>query len=377
MSLSVDIEKTLGNFRVAARFETGPGITALFGRSGAGKTSIVRMLAGLTRPDAGRIALNGAAPSGAPGGPGGPGDTVLFDAASRTDLPPERRRIGYVFQDSRLFPHMTVRRNLDYGARRLARGAESRIAFDPVVEVLGIGHLLDRHPRDLSGGENQRVAIGRALLASPRLLLLDEPLASLDAERKWEIIPFIESIRDGFAIPMIYVSHSVDEILRLADGMVLLADGRVMASGPVEDVLNRPDLVRIAGDGDTGSVVPVTVGAIDNTYGITELAFAGGAFRVTASDLAPGERLRIRVRARDVSIALRRPEDISVLNVFAGRIAAVDLSAGPQVDVDVDVGGTTIRSRVTRKSCDDLGLVPGREVYALVKAVAIDRPSRP
>jgi molybdate transport system ATP-binding protein len=359
MSVQVEITRTLGGFSLAAAFECGPGVTALFGPSGAGKTSLVQMIAGLLRPDAGRIAVGG---------------TVLFDDDARIDLPPHERRIGYVFQDARLFPHMDVRRNLDYGARR--RGGET-VQFDAVVETLGIGHLLDRRPGALSGGERQRVAIGRALLSAPRLLLMDEPLASLDTARKQEIIPFIERMCREIDIPVVYVSHAVDEVLQLADEMVLLRDGSVVASGPVEDVMNRPDLVRTVGNGDSGSVIGVTVEGVDADYGIAALSFAGGTFRVTAPDLATGDNLRIRVRARDVSLALDPPTNVSVLNVFEGTVATIAPSDGPQADVEVRIGDTPIWSRVTRKSRDELGLVPGTRVYAMVKAVALDRPSRP
>jgi molybdate transport system ATP-binding protein len=203
--IRVDVARAYPAFRVETAFEAdSEGITALFGRSGAGKTSLVNMLAGLLRPDRGRIELDG---------------TVLFDSAKGIDLPPERRRLGYVFQESRLFPHMSVRANLTYGMRRTPP-AQRRIGPDEVVEVLGIGHLLDRRPRQLSGGERQRVALGRALLASPRLLLMDEPLASLDAARKAEILPFIERMRDAFAVPVVYVTHAMDEIVRPAGKLV-------------------------------------------------------------------------------------------------------------------------------------------------------------
>ncbi len=358
MSLQIDITRTLGGFCLAAAFDCGPGVTALFGPSGAGKTSLVQLIAGLLRPDAGRIAVGG---------------TILFDDDKRIDLPPHERRIGYVFQDARLFPHMDVRHNLAYGARRRSGGT---VNLDTVVNTLGIGHLLDRRPGALSGGERQRVAIGRALLSAPRLLLMDEPLASLDTARKQEIIPFIESMCHAIDIPVIYVSHAVDEVLQLADEMVLLRDGSVVTSGPVEDVMNRPDLVRTVGNGDSGSVIGVTVDGVDVDYGIAALSFAGGTFRVTAPDLATGDSLRIRVRARDVSLALDPPTNVSVLNVFEGRVVTIAPSDGPQVDVEVRIGATPIWSRVTRKSRDELGLEPGMRVYAMVKAVALDRPSR-
>jgi len=360
MTLSVDIRKALGAFTIDARFECAGGITALFGKSGAGKTGIVQMLAGLVTPDSGRIAID---------------DELIYDSAMRIDVAPDKRRMGYVFQDARLFPHMSVRRNLEYGARRVPKSGSAAPDFDSVIDVLGIGDLLDRQSRDLSGGERQRVAIGRALLSAPRLLLMDEPLAALDAERKWEILPFIERIRRDFGTPIVYVSHAVDEVLELADTMVLLANGQVSAVGPVEDVMNRLDLVRTAGDGDAGTVIPVRVEHCDDAFGIATLSFAGGVFQVAAPDLRTGDRLRIRVRARDVSLAIKRPIDVSVLNIFEGTVSSVSNTGKPQADVSVDVGGAIIWSQITRKSLNDLRIQPGSKVFTMVKAVAIDRPS--
>ena len=360
MTVSVNIRKTLGALTIDAWFESLGGVTALFGKSGTGKTSIVQMLAGLMTPDNGQITIDG---------------TPVFDSAAGIDIAPERRRVGYVFQDARLFPHMNVRRNLDYGRRRNKTGRDAGVSFDDVVEVLAIAPLLDRQPHLLSGGEKQRVALGRALLSAPRLLLMDEPLAALDAERKWEVLPFIDRIQHDFATPIIYVSHSVEEILQIATTMVLIANGGVSAAGPVEDVLNRPDLLRAAGDGNAGSVIAVRVTDVDANYGIATLAFSGGRFRVTAPDLNVGENLRIRIRARDVSLATERPQNVSVLNVFEGSVGEISAAPGPQVDVSVDVGGATIWSQITRKSLEDLALRPGGKIFAMVKAVAIDRPA--
>ena len=361
MRLAVDVWKNLGAFTVDARFDCAGGITALFGKSGAGKTSIIQMMAGLIRPQRGRIEIDGQA---------------VFDSAQGINVPPDRRRIGYVFQDARLFPHMNVRRNLEYGRRR--RGAsDASPDFGEVVDVLGIGNLLDRRTHLLSGGERQRVAIGRALLSAPRLLLMDEPLASLDAERKAEIIPFVSKVQDQFRLPIVYVSHSVEEVLQLADTMVLVAEGRIAAVGPVEDVMNRPDLVRITGTGDAGTVIPARVADSDPDFGITTLSFLGGEFRVPAPGLERGKRLRLRVRARDVSLALTRPQDVSVMNIFEGTVTSVSNSGRPQTDVSVDVGGTIIWSQITHKSLSELDIEPGCKVYAMVKAVAIDNPVAP
>lgn len=358
MTVSVDIRKLLGAFALDAWFQCDAGVTALFGKSGAGKTSIIQMIAGLTTPDNGSITIDGEA---------------VYDSSTKLDISPENRQVGYVFQDARLFPHMNVRRNLEYGSRRNRRAKDRKPAFDDVVDVLALAPLLDRQPHRLSGGERQRVAIGRALLSAPRLLLMDEPLASLDTERKMEILPFIDRVHRDFGTPVIYVSHSVDEILQLADDMVLIVNGGVAAAGPVEEVMNKPDLVRAAGDGNAGSVIPVWVDRCEPAYGIAVLAFVGGEFQVTAPGLREGDNLRIRVRARDVSLATSRPENVSVLNVFEGTVMTVNGLEHPQSDVAVDVGGATIWSQITRKSLDDLGIQPGSKVFAMVKAVAIDR----
>ncbi len=360
--LEVAVARRLGAFEIDARFEAGPGVTALFGRSGSGKTSIVNMLAGLLAPDAGRIAVDGEA---------------LFDGAAGIDVPPERRRLGYVFQDARLLPHLGVRANLEYGARRAPRG-DRRIAFDQVVEVLGIRPLLDRRPHQLSGGEKSRVAIGRALLANPRLLLMDEPLASLDAPRRHEILSFIELLRASFAIPIVYVSHAMDEVIRLADTLVLVSDGRVAATGPVEALLSRLDLRPLTGRYEAGAVIAARVAGGDPAFGLTYLAFPGGVLRVSHLDLPDGTVVRVRIRARDVSLALARPADISVLNMFEGTVAEIgadfDDAQGPQLDVRLDIG-VPLWARITRRSAHDLGIAPGRRVHALIKSVAIDRQS--
>jgi len=351
--LSVEVRRSFATASVEAKFEAAGGVTALFGPSGTGKTTVVNMLAGLERPDWGRIELAG---------------DVLFDSSRRINLPPERRRIGYVFQEDRLFPHMSVRGNLRYGIRRRP-ASERRIAFDPVVELLGIGNLLERRPATLSGGEKQRVAIGRALLANPLLLLMDEPLANLDPGRRDEILPFLDRLRGELAVPIVYVSHNVDEILHLATTLVVMGDGQSRAAGPVEEILSRKDLRPWTGVQDAGAVFAATVEG-DSADGLTSLSFGGGTLRVVGGP-PPGSEVRVRVRARDVSLTLEPPRRISVLNIFEGIIISLD-DDGPQVDVRLDIG-VPLWARITRHSANKLRLAPGVRAYALIKAVAVNR----
>ncbi len=356
--IQVDVHLQRPRFGLDVSFQGDSGITALFGRSGSGKTTVIDIIAGLVRPDSGLVRI---------------GNRVLFDDAAGIDLAPERRGLGYVFQEDRLFPHMSVKGNLTYG-RRIQRKTADGIGFDQVVGLLDIAHLLDQRPHQLSGGEKQRVAIGRALLANPQLLLMDEPLANLDAGRRGEILPFIETLRDELALPIFYVSHSANEIVRLADTMVLLSDGQSIASGPVEEVMSRLDLSPLTGRYDAGSVLPATVGACDAEYGLTRLETPAGPLWAPVADLVPGSIIRVRIRARDVSLALSRPKDASLTNHFTGRIVELAVEAGPLVDVLLDVG-CALRARITRRSVDRLGLAVGAEVHALVKTVAIDRAS--
>jgi molybdate transport system ATP-binding protein len=355
--LTVDIERRLGAFHLKTSFEAGAGVTALFGRSGAGKTSVINAIAGILRPDRGRIVI---------------GDDLLFDSARGIDVPTPQRRVGYVFQEGRLFPHLTVGRNLRY-ARLVSRWQEPPGQFEHVVDLLGLGRLLERRPGNLSGGERQRVAIGRALLSSPRLLLLDEPLASLDAHRKDEILRYIELMRDEVRIPILYVSHAVEEVIRLADLVVVLSDGDVVASGAAEDVMGRPDLRPTSGTFEDGAVVDARVVEQDIQNDLATLQFNGGELTVANVDALIGEPVRVRVRARDVSIALEQPRRISIQNILGGTITEVGEERAGGVDVSIVVGATMFRSRVTRRSVTQLGLAPGLRVYALIKAVSLDR----
>ncbi|ADH89846.1 molybdate ABC transporter, ATPase subunit [Ancylobacter novellus DSM 506] len=346
-----------GGFSLQADFTVpNAGVTALFGRSGAGKTTIIQAVAGVVRPDEGRIAVDG---------------ETFFDAARGIDVPIEARRVGYVFQEARLFPHLSVEKNLRYGERR-SRAAERPIAFDAVVELLGIGHLLTRRPHTLSGGERQRAAIGRALLAQPRLLLMDEPLASLDEARKAEILPYLERLRDRMGLPILYVSHSVDEVLRLADTVVALQNGRQVARGPVAEAMARPEMVPIVGRFDVGALLDCTVARHDPAYALSSLAFAGGELRVPQVDLPVGAPVRARVRARDVALALAKPADVSVSNLLPAIVEEIRLQEGPYADVMLKVGEGRLTSTITRESVERLALRPGLALWAMIKSVAVD-----
>ena len=357
MTLSVDVRHRLGAFELDAAFESSGRLTALFGASGSGKTSLVNIIAGLIRPAAGHIATDG---------------RVLVDTAKRIFVPKHRRRIGYVFQDARLFPHMSVGQNLAYGGWFAPRG-ERRADKSAVVELLGIGELLDRRPNLLSGGEKQRVAIGRALLASPRLILMDEPLASLDEARKAEILPYIERLRDETGVPIVYVSHSVVEVARLATDVVVLKEGKVAACGPAADILQRLDLLPDEERAEGGALLDMTIASHDQRYGMTVLASAAGEIRVALVDAAPGSAVRLRIRARDVILATERPQGLSALNILAGKIAGLSSDRGPLVDVKIDCHGQAIVARLTRQSTHALGLRLGQDVFAVIKTVSFDR----
>lgn len=354
--LAVTVAHRQGAFRLDANFEAEGGVTALFGRSGSGKTTLVDIVAGLVRPERGRVVLDGA---------------VLVDTDARRFVPPHRRRIGYVFQESRLFPHLDVSANLLFG-RRLSRAADG-IGFAEVVDLLGIGHLLARRPAGLSGGERQRVAIGRALLARPRLLLMDEPLAALDEARKAEILPFLERLRDLGRVPILYVSHALPEIVRLADRVVVLEAGRVVASGPVDTLSARLDVAPLRAAREAGAVLAGRVEAHDPAFALTRLATAAGPLHVPLLDRAVGAPLRILVSARDVTLSLARPEGTSALNVLAGTVAEIGAAApgDPGTEVRLDCGGAALVVRLTRRSLAEMGLRPGLPVFAAVKSVAL------
>ena len=359
MTLAIDIRHQLGSFLLDARFETGSGLVALFGRSGSDKTSIINTVAGLIRPDKGCVTIDG---------------VTLVDTARGIFVPRHRRRIGCVFQEGRLFPHLTVRQNLLYG-RWFAPHSPHRDDLGRVVDLLGIGSFLERRPGRLSGGEKQRVAIGRALLAEPHLLLMDEPLASLDEARKAEILPYIERLRDHSKVPIVYVSHSIAEVARLASTVVLLSEGKLAAVGPTSEIMQRLDLFPLTGRAEAGAVVEATVERHDEHFGLTELRSRAGLWKLPRLDSAIGTRLRLRVRARDVMLARSAPSDLSALNVLPGTVAAIGTRDGPIVEVRLDCSGEALIARLTRYSVERLGLAPGAPVFALVKSVALDRRS--
>lgn len=357
MTLTVSLRHRLPGLALEADFTAPPGVTALFGPSGAGKTTLVNAIAGLLRPDSGRIALD---------------ETVLFDSAAGTFLPPHRRRIGYVFQDARLFPHLTVRQNLLYG-RWFAPGTDGP-PLGRIVEMLGIGALLQRRPGALSGGERQRVALGRAILANPRLLLMDEPLAALDDPRKAEILPYLERLRDEVGLPILYVSHSMAEVARLATTLVLLDHGRVVACGPAEDVLSDPATAPALGLREAGALLSARVEAQEED-GLTRLATPAGPLLLPRVARPPGTALRLRIMAQDVMLALQRPNGISALNVLAATVEEVRLGDGPGALVRLRAGEAAILARVTRRSALALDLRPGLPVFAVLKAVSVAQES--
>jgi len=350
MSLDIDVEHARGSFRLAAKFAAQPGVTALFGRSGSGKSTLVDIVAGLIRPQRGRVVIDG---------------TTLVDTDRGVFVPKHRRRVGYVFQDSRLFPHLNVRQNLLYG-RWFSRGPGGVVGdFGSIVELLGIGALVERTPESLSGGEKQRVAIGRALLAHPQLLLMDEPLASLDEQRRAEILPYIERLRD-IGVPILYVSHSVVEVARLATTVVILSEGAVTAVGPVADILP------LAEASDGGSVLEAVVERHDDAFQLTTLASRAGELQVPQLAAAPGATVRAYIRSRDVMLSLQPPQEISALNVLAGTVAQIS-GNGAQADVRLDCNGATLVARLTAKSVHRLALAPGRPVFAVIKSVSFER----
>jgi molybdate transport system ATP-binding protein len=329
------------------------GVTVLFGHSGSGKTTLLRCIAGLERAPGARIAFRGES---------------WQDAAHF--LPAHRRPIGYVFQEASLFPHLSARGNLEFARARAERGAEG-IGYAQAVELLGIGHLLERRPAQLSGGERQRVAIARALLVNPRLLLMDEPLASLDVQRKQEVLPCLERLKSELRVPIVYVSHAPEEVARLADHLVLLREGRALAAGPLTELLSQLDLPLGLGE-DTGVVLHGEVTERDARWHLARVGFAGGALWVRDDGLATGTRVRVRVLARDVSLALAQHTDTSIANALPATVEAIAADAHPGLAlVRVALGESRLLARLTQRSVHQLGLSPGTAVWAQVKSAAL------
>ena len=351
MSLEIDVAHRFGAFQLQAAFTADGGVTALFGPSGSGKTSLVRIVAGLLRPDRGRVVVDG---------------RVLVDTERRIFVRPHRRRIGYVFQEPRLFPHLSVRQNLVFG-RWFAPRSEPKPDMAGIVDLLGIGDLLARRPASLSGGERSRVAIGRALLASPGLLLLDEPLANLDEARRAEILPYLERLRDVARMPIIFVSHAVGEVARLANDVVLLERGCIVSVGPAATILRSPGRA-----GEAGAVIVARVVAHDARFGLASLDTRAGRLRVPHGPLGIGASVRLHIQARDVMLATERPAGISALNILEGRVMSVTAAEGAAAIVELLCGSEALAARVTRLSVAELGLGPGRAVYAIIKSVALE-----
>lgn len=345
--ISVSVTKALGDFALDVGLEAPAGVTAIFGRSGCGKTSLVNAVAGLLRPDTGRIEIDG---------------TVLFDKIAGVDLPTRRRRVGYVFQDARLFPHLTVTRNLSYG------GTHDQ---DGIIAMLGLEPLLQRMPASLSGGERQRVALGRALMSNPQILLMDEPLAALDAPRKAEILPYLTRLRDEVRCPILYVSHDVSEVARLATTLAILDKGQVVAAGPVGQVLANPAIVPLVGVRDAGAVITARVAGRLLDDGLTELAFSGGRLLLPGELGVIGQTVRLRIPAQDVILSETAPEGISALNVLEVTITDVSPGRGPGVAVGLRAGQEHLLARVTRRSAGRMNLATGKRLFAIIKATAV------
>ncbi len=352
MSVTAHIRHRFEGFTLDASLEAPDGVTAISGPSGAGKSTLVRAIAGVLRPDAGRVDVNG---------------EVLFDGETGIWVPPHKRRIGFVFQDARLFPHMSVARNLDYGK-------PVQVVSKPVSgvpEMLGISHLMERMPDTLSGGETQRVAIGRALLSEPRLLIMDEPLASLDEPRKAEILPYLERLRGAGGPPILYVSHAIDEIARLADTLVLIRDGKTARAGPLQDMLADPEAVRDLGPRAAGAMIYATLAEVDAGDGLSKLATSAGVLYLPRREEPEGTQMRVRIRASDVMLSRDKPDRVSALNILKAEVISVLDGQGPGAAVALRSGEDRLLARITGRSARLMGLKPGMHCYAVIKSVSV------
>jgi len=346
-----------GNFELDATFDAPErGVVALFGPSGCGKTTLVNVIAGLLQPERGRVEVAG---------------EVLCDTGAGIHVPPEARGVGYVFQDARLFPHLTVEGNLRYGARRAGARGEV-VEWDDVLDLLALAPLLARRPHTLSGGERQRVALGRALLAQPRLLLLDEPLASLDAARREEVLPYLEALRARIALPIVYVSHEFGEVLRLATHLVLLQAGRVRAQGPIADVSRDPALAALSGPNVFGAVIDARVIGNEAASGFARLAIgARNELRVRSAPISEGSKVRVQLHARDLILSRHAPEGLSVRNALHGTISNIAASEVGTCEVTVDLDGAQVVASITGDARDAMALRTGELIYVLVKALSL------
>ena len=353
LTLKIDLERNAFKLALDANIDLAP-ITALFGPSAAGKTTLLRVIAGLERSAHGHLALD---------------STIWQDNDTQLFVPPHLRRIGYVFQDGRLFSHLSVAGNLQF-APRLSRAA-NRFSFDDVVAALDLAPLLERKPHTLSGGEQQRVAMGRALLRDPKLMLMDEPLSAMDVKRKAEIVPYIERVAHEFSVPILYVTHTIEEVSRLATQMILLADGQIAAVGGVAELLERIELWPLTGPAAAGALLEVRIERTDG--GMTSLSLDGQPLRIPAIDAETGGTVQLRIAAKDVAIATARPSGLSIRNVLEARILRIDRPEPVFAEVLLEVGGQHLRSEITCEAAEELGLAEGQTVFALIKSVAIDR----
>ena len=355
MTILARLQHTYPGFALDVDLELpGRGVTAIFGPSGCGKTTLLRCIAGLERSARGHLSID---------------DEIWQDDAMRRFVPVHQRSLGYVFQDASLFAHLSVSQNLNYGMQRVP-AAQRRVSLEQSIALLGIAHLLQRRPDALSGGERQRVAIARALASSPRILLLDEPLAALDAPRKAEVLPYLEKLHSELDIPVLYVSHAIDEVARLADYLVLMEAGKVTASGRAEELLTRLDLSLAHGD-TAGAVLTLTVSGHDEQDHLSTAIFSGGLLSLPIQNKDIGQRLRIRVQARDVSLTLQKQSGTSIVNILSATVRAIAPDSPGQVMVSLDVGGCALLARITERSARTLALEPGLKLYAQIKGVAI------
>lgn len=359
MNLSVAIRHHLGTFALDVGFQSAGRLTALFGPSGCGKTTVINVIAGLVRPQSALIQIDG---------------DVFADTVHETWIAAHKRRIGYVFQDARLLPHLSVQQNLRYG-QWFTPKSRRYVEEEAIVDLLGLAPLLSRRPKQLSGGEKQRVAIGRALLQSPRLLLMDEPLASLDEPRKMEVLPYIERLRDDLNIPIVYVSHSVTEVARLATHVVLMAQGRVVEEGPAAGIMPRLALASDDLGREAGALIEMTIKGYDVDSDLTILSSGAGDVRLPGRLPSPTPNVRAYVRATDVMLSTAKPQSLSALNIFEGVVESVTRTQGPSVDVQVRTGTDAITARITDFSARRLGLERGKRVFAIIKAMSVQKPS--